>query len=305
MKKEFLSYLSKNGIRFHHTLSFYEPGEQDAQRAESHDTCELFLLLDGKVTYFVEGKQYQVSPMDAILISPHELHALQIDTSQNYERMVLHFSPTLLPVFQDFNPLQPFEQAKRVDHKISARFIQKTNLRELFEQIKELCPHKTEFTDFRITGVIHRIIEALHVASALYKEEGAYLQSSVLTVASLSRRCIDHINANINSTLNAACIAQHLNVSSSYLQHTFKKEIGITLQNYVLTQKMQHAQKMLLDGIPPQEVADILGYGYYSTFYKNYYSYFGRKPSKTPFFHQRRVVDGKELDPSPNKRPTV
>lgn len=306
MNKQFVSYLSKNGIQFHHTLSAYEAGEQPVQRAESHDMCELFLLLNGRVRYSIEGNQYFLSPMDVILISPHELHSIQIDTTQNYERMVLHFSPDILPVFQDFNPMQPFENAKCIDHKISARLIKNSNFYALFQEIKELCPHKTAYTDWKIMGVIHRIIETLDEISNLHitnLRENVNAQSSILTVASLSRRCIDYINTHINEDLGAPAISRHLNVSASYLQHTFKKEIGITLQQYVHTQKMQHAQKLLLDGISPQEVSDILGYSYYATFYKNYVKYFSRKPSKIPFFHQRRVIDDKELDPTPKPPP--
>ena len=165
MDKQFISYWSKNGIRFHHTVSMYEVGEQAMHRAEAHDMCELFLLLNGSICYSIEGKQYLLSPMDVILISPHELHSIQIDSTQPYERMVLHFSPDLLPVFQDFNPMQPFDDAKRVEHKISARFIKNSNFRALFEEIKELCPHKTVYTDWKIMRVIHRIIETLHEVS--------------------------------------------------------------------------------------------------------------------------------------------
>jgi AraC-like DNA-binding protein len=75
-------------------------------------------------------------------------------------------------------------------------------------------------------------------------------------------------------------IADALFISPSHLLHQFKKEMDITLHQYIVMQKAQTAEILLLQGANPLEVAKQLGYEYYSTFYNNFVKYRGHPPSK-------------------------
>ena len=101
-------YLSKNGIRFHHSVSTHESVKKDVLRPESHQLCEIILLLSGSVKYKVEGQYCKLSPLDAIVIQPSQLHSREIDPSVPYERMMLHFAPDLLPSLADLSLTENF-----------------------------------------------------------------------------------------------------------------------------------------------------------------------------------------------------
>jgi AraC-like DNA-binding protein len=302
MRHTILNYDSKNGIRFHHTLSTYEKGEQDSVIAESHDLCEIFLLIQGRLTYSIDGKKYQPKPYDLVLVAPHELHSLKIDTSSAYERMVLRFSLDLLPSLKDIDLLSPFKQAKTISHLLPASLIQNTQIVPLFHHLKSIIPNKSTLTDYYIIRVIHDIMGELLTLPENAALLGQVGQPSIRTVHSISQKCMQYVNENLHKPLNAQSVAKALNLSASHLQNTFKQEIGITLHTYIITQKMHQAAHMINNGSTPQETADALGYTYYKTFYRNFCQINEYPPSWRPFYHQRRWVNDQSLDQTPEDK---
>ena len=278
MRSVYIEYLSKNGIRFHHSISQYHGDDIDFQRAESHYMFELFLLLSGSVTYNIEGKLYKVHPMEMIIISPNELHSIEIDASKPYERMVLHFSPDLMPSFNDLDILAPFNTAKNFAHIIPRDFLERSNLLNLMYKCKEHCKEKNKYIDLRLARTILQIMEALNeIISQLTSLDNQSAEPA--NIKTLSAACIQYVNANLTGDTDLHTIANALNVSTSHLQFAFKKEIGITLHKYIANQKMQLARKLLMRGQSAQSVSRELGYEYYSTFYNNYKKRFGVLPT--------------------------
>lgn len=277
MRSVYIEYLSKNGIRFHHSISQYTDIENDFQRAESHYMFELLLLLSGSITYNIEGKSYKIKPMEMIIIPPNELHSIDIDVSVPYERMVLHFSPDLLPSFNDLDILAPFNTTKNFAHIIPRSFLEHSNLLNLMYKCKEHCKEKNKYIDLRLARTILQIMEALNEIVGQLNSSNQYAEPA--NVKTLSAACIQYVNANLTGETDLHTIADALNVSASHLQFSFKKEIGITLHKYIANQKMQLARKLLMSGQPAQSVARELGYEYYSTFYNNYKKQFGVLPT--------------------------
>ncbi len=297
----FIKYDSKNGIRFHHSTDTYEEGEKASVIAETHDLCEIFLLLRGKVTYFIEGKQYHPQPMDLIIVSPHELHSLKIDTSAPYERMVLHFSLDLLAKLKDIDLLAPFKQAKHLSHLIPAKLVKQTNLLAHFNALKKIFSNKSTLTDLYALRVLYDVLAELLTLPENSTLIGQTGQSTKHTVHTVSQKCIQYVNDHIHLPLTAQDVAKGLNLSASHLQSTFKQEIGVPLHKYIITQKIHLAAQMLHSGSTPQEAANALGYTYYKSFYRNFCQIMEYPPSWRPFYHQRRWVDNEELDHTPTK----
>ena len=302
MKNVLVKYDSKNGIRFHHTASHYENGEKDSVLAETHDLCELFILLRGKIVYTIEGKNYQPEPLDVVLISPKELHAIKIDTSEPYERIVLHFSFELLPNLKDIDLLAPFKQAKHLSHLIPAKLIKQTNLLAHIEDLKKIVVDNSPLTDLHVSKKLHDIMADLLMLPESSTLIGQTERSTVLTVHTISQKCIQYINDHIHLPLNAEIIAKALNVSASHLQSTFKQERRISLHKYIVTQKAHLAAQMIHSGTSPQEAANALGYTYYKTFYRNFCQSMGYPPSWRPFYYQRCWVNNQEVDLSADEK---
>lgn len=276
---------------FHHTRTEYTPDELTngvfIQRAEAHHTCEIFLLLSGSVQYIIEGQLHQVNPMDMIIIKPGEVHAMHIDGTQPYERMVLHFAPDLFPSFSDLDLFTPFNAAKAFAHIIPKSYVEKYHLSERMLDIKDVCSNPDRYVDLKL------VAEAIRIATALNDcvEELVSLQDTNMTaparVNQLSYLCIQYINEHLTENITVHDIAQALNISVSHIRNTFKKQTHITVQNYIFNQKMQLAQKLLTQGTSPQTVAKMLGYEYYSTFYHHYQKRYRMRPKSFVKFNKQ------------------
>ncbi|CAK4853298.1 unnamed protein product [Aphanomyces euteiches] len=76
-------------------------------------------------------------------------------------------------------------------------------------------------------------------------------------------------------------VAKHVFVNSSYLRALFKKEIGMTLTDYVTHVRMQKAKELLSRGSSKlADIAEQIGYNdpaYFSRCFKKYY---GASPSE-------------------------
>ena len=276
MRHIITEYLSKNGIRFHHSISTYEDTKQDALLPESHHMCEIILLLSGSVKYKIEGQYYSLSPSNAIVIHPNKLHSREIDPSQPYERMVLHFAPDLLPSFADLNLLSNYTGLFSPPI-LPKTIVEESNFIELMQQCEKLCENKNKYTDLRFVSLILQIVETLNEIILKLDETHALLP---IKVDKISHTCIQYINRHLTDKdkLSPQNLAKELHVSVSHLQHTFKKEIGLSLHAYIFNQRMQLARKLLLQGQSPQAVANLLNYEYYSTFYHNFVKRFGAPP---------------------------
>jgi len=277
MKKSITEYMSKNGIRFHHILSTFNPGEEESLAAESHYMCEMFLLLSGHVEYSIEGRTYKLYPGDVLTIPQNKIHAITFNTVAPCDRMSLLFSPSLLPQFNDIDLLSPFN-ATPYSHIISAELVKKTNLVELFHQIERICSKKGKFTDLHLLGYILKIVETLIELNKTMSAENNEKAISPVKTHEISYSCTQYVNSHLNENLNTEKIADALHISSSHLRQAFKKELGITLHHYIYNQKMQLARHLLTQGENPIEVASQLGYEYYSTFYHNYVKRFNIPP---------------------------
>lgn len=275
-------YLSKNGTYFHHSISTFQNDATNKPKSEflpeSHYGCEVLVLLSGSIKYKVEGQFFNLSSMDAIVIQPNKLHSIEIDPSQPYDRMVLHFSTELLPSFADLNLLSNYNGSLLPSFVIPKKLVKPSNLINLMYQCQQLCLSKNKYLDLRFVGIILQIIESLNEIVLNLNETNALLP---IKVDKISHACIQYINQNLTDSdkLTPQHLAKELHISPSHLQHTFKKELGITLHSYIFNQRMQLARKLLLQNNPPQVVSNLLGFEYYSTFYHNFVKRFGSAPN--------------------------
>ena len=279
MSKQILTnYSSENGILFHHSVTVQEHQNQDTLMPESHHMFEIILLLSGYLHYKIEGRSYDLSPLDAIIIHPNKLHSREIDPTEPYERMVLHFAPDLLPSFAGLHLLSGSGNPFMLPSVLPKQLIEKTNFIDLMQECAELCRNQNKYTDLRFVSVILKIVETLNEIILTLDDEN---QPHPIKVDKISNACIQYVNENVSNKekLLPQNIAKELHISTSHLQHTFKKEIGVSLHSYISNQRMQLARKLLMQGESPQSVANLLEYEYYSTFYHNFVKRFGTTPN--------------------------
>lgn len=81
------------------------------------------------------------------------------------------------------------------------------------------------------------------------------------------KNCIDYIYRNLHNNLRVEDLAEYVHKNRSYLSKQFKKEVGITPQEYIMSQKISEAKNLLLySQLPLNEIAHSLAFSSQSHF---------------------------------------
>ena len=96
------------------------------------------------------------------------------------------------------------------------------------------------------------------------------------------KKVIKYIMSNINEcNLTVSEIADHFHVHPVYLNRTFKKEMDISISQFIINERMKLAVQLLRKAdIPATIVAEQVGYTNYPHFYVMFKKYYGCSPSQ-------------------------
>ena len=91
-----------------------------------------------------------------------------------------------------------------------------------------------------------------------------------------------YIQCHLNEPLHIDTIAETFYWNKAYLQIKFKKEVGISLHDYIIREKISLAQSLIsineYGETSLAEIAEKTGFPTYSTFYRNFIKITGLSP---------------------------
>ncbi|MFK7694449.1 response regulator [Paenibacillus sp. HJGM_3] len=98
---------------------------------------------------------------------------------------------------------------------------------------------------------------------------------------------VQYIKNHLSDDLNVEIIAHKVKLSPSYLGQLFKKEVGVSIVDYILEQRMEMAKHYLLTGqYRNYELASKVGFRSYSYFCTLFKKYYGVTPNEYKHAHQ-------------------
>lgn len=123
---------------------------------------------------------------------------------------------------------------------------------------------------------IHRILELTFVlfTKQIYQVSHA-LQSPK------TKQAQTYITRHIYGNITIAEIANHVSLSESRLQHLFKKDMGVSIKDYILQSKIQTACNLLrFSDLTIVKISDALGFSSQSHFSTTFKKITGLRPSE-------------------------
>ncbi|MGG1515447.1 helix-turn-helix domain-containing protein [Paenibacillus oryzisoli] len=108
--------------------------------------------------------------------------------------------------------------------------------------------------------------------AALCRDGGELVRRNTLSEGQLIIfKSLEYVKQNLERDLTVGECAAHVHLSVSYFSSLFKKVMGMTLIQYITSERMQKAKSLLIAGVPVQEVATAVGYEerrYFSEMFK-------------------------------------
>ncbi len=230
---------------------------------EFHNYHEILLFVGGKTTFLTEEKRIPLSPYQTIIIPKETYHQFINEEDKEYHRCVFSFYD--IPEFEEL--IKKCMYSTRV---IDASNEQKMMFRKMNEAIESDCSENEK-----------RIL--MHALLALVLSEISHDYSAIKEgskPSEITSRSIEIINANICSKISICRLSKELNVSVSTLTQTFKKNMNISVYQYILRKKLSLAQQKIQEGESATNAALQCGFNDYSSFYKQYKKMFGVAPSE-------------------------
>ncbi len=248
-----------------------------------HPELEINTAFEGASRFFINGRIEDVTPDNIVLINSREIHSsipffpkggicvtgVTIQISYDF----------LKKVIPDYDKCY-FKLTETAGQKIS----------QLLEEMNKQCENQDVlYIDIQairqICDIVYILATECCTKREIFKETGA---------ESLQRfeQVLEYVHENYSSVLRTSEVAERFFFSKEYFCRLFKKNTGVTFNQYVMECRVMHAEKMLREtNARISEIAQEVGYSDEASFitqFKKYYSEtpgnYRKKTEKNPFY---------------------
>lgn len=238
------------------------------------DFCVLIYVIDGCI-YVTEGDtDYEVNAGELLILKNGVHHFGKKKIQKGTKWIFVHFRISAdcnaSPFYPDASPLGAYDATaesiltlpKFLD-SVSARF--EKELKTFIEYAQSDDAYKKWFINQRL----FLLLSSLAVSTQGF--------SNNLT---LSDRICRYLSDNIGVPFNSENIEKRFYLSYKYMSHLFKKEKGVTMQQYHNSVRMDEACRLLCSTLMSiGEIADKLGFSDVLYFSRCFRNYTGKSPS--------------------------
>ena len=149
--------------------------------------------------------------------------------------------------------------------------------------------YDTHYMDYMTTLIISEISNQ-HIISLTEKKDAD--TPNIPLQKQLYNDIVDYINYFISDNLKVSSIASHFGYNEKYLSRYFRETSGISLKQYILSQKIERANFLLSDtNMSVTSIADSLGFSNYHNFARTYKNITSMTPSEYRNTYAKRILN--------------
>ena len=256
-------------LKFHHTRTEH-PAELHFEM-HAHSAYELFYLVEGRGTFWVEGSEYSLHAGDMMMFNISEVHHIDVDPTEPYERIVVNFRGELFDDVPDGAALlEPFcGHISGHGNRLRPEDFPDTYWQRCLLRLAQESEQQGLQTYSNLLPICNEIRLAY-----------AKIRPAVLPQDTLPRQIIAYINDNLHTLHGVEQITEQFHVSRSALYALFRRVTGSSVWEYITVKRLMEAKRLLNDGELPTAVYLQCGFRDYTTFFRAYKRQFGISPGK-------------------------
>ena len=227
-----------------------------------HNDYELYYLVKGTTTYFIDDKTFFVDEGNFIIIPPNTYHMTDNEACLHNERVLISFSDSLITTELD-------NIVKELCNK-NIIFLPRNKLGNAINIIEKMESedkerNENENSTFLINLYIQELLIYLHRSQIT---DYPQLTETEKIIVNISK----YISENYSSELTLKSLAKDFGLSESHLSRCFKEFAGIGLKEYINHIRLLNAEKLLKNTtMSITQVAHHCGFcdsNYFSTVFK-------------------------------------
>jgi len=232
--------------------------------SRSHFTVDndITYIIDGKARYTIDGKDYELEAGDLVCLT------------EGMEKKAVADPKNPMYCFSvNFGPLYSPAKTKPFSFPVVSHIGLRKDLIDLFWELTLCWSAQRDGYIMKSRSllmlILHRLLEIL--VYNINSEAGDYRIIKAVNI----------IKGRYAEKLTVKGLAQQVQLNEFYFGRLFKKETGMSVNQYIIEVRVQNAESMLETGnYQVQEVAEHCGFSDVIHFYKSFRALRGFKPSK-------------------------
>ena len=244
-----------------------------------HDFSKIVILIDGDLTYYIEGKAYILKPWDILFVNKNEIHKPVVNPDKYYERIVIWLNPDFMAKYAQGNNdlLKCFEVAIKNNYNLLRLNMKSIEvIKNLIQDIQN-CNNSNEFGSEILKESL--FVQLMVLMNRLFLNSDKNRDIEDIQYDKTIEGVLNYINSNLENDLSIDTIASEFFISKYYLMRKFKNQIGSSIHNYVVQKRLILARSLISDGLSMSSVCSRCGFNDYSSFVRAFKKVYGVSPS--------------------------
>ena len=251
-----------------------------------HDFSKIVILIDGDLTYYIEGKAYILKPWDILFVNKNEIHKPVVNPNKYYERIVIWLNPDFMAKYAQGNNnlLKCFEVAIKNNYNLLRLNMKSIDIIKNLIQDIQNCNNSNEFGSEILKESL--FVQLMVLMNRLFLNSDKNRDIEDIQYDKTIEGVLNYINSSLENDLSIDTIASEFFISKYYLMRKFKNQIGSSIHNYVVQKRLILARSLISDGLSMSSVCSRCGFNDYSSFVRAFKKVYGVSPSNyNPTIH--------------------
>lgn len=251
-----------------------------------HDFSKIVILIDGDLTYYIEGKAYILKPWDILFVNKNEIHKPVVNPDKYYERIVIWLNPDFMAKYAQGNNnlLKCFEVAIKNNYNLLRLNMKSIDIIKNLIQDIQNCNNSNEFGSEILKESL--FVQLMVLMNRLFLNSDKNRDIEDIQYDKTIEGVLNYINSNLENDLSIDTIASEFFISKYYLMRKFKNQIGSSIHNYVVQKRLILARSLISEGLSMSSVCSRCGFNDYSSFVRAFKKVYGVSPSNyNPTIH--------------------
>lgn len=264
-------------------------GSEAAKQLHSHDYYQICYVDKGEILHCKENGAVHLMLGDAFIVPPGYIHRIEfiganpLIYSLSFEEDLFHPGFRYSNVYRFMTALKLDtinEKHIDVQMKVGLNESQRATIKTLMEA---LIREEQAAIPRELTASASLIAAVMCILSQAYftKNRNNNELQEISHYDETMNRCLEYINERFTQSLTSDGLARRFAFSKSTFTVLFQQYTGMTPKHYIMNKRMEYAEMLLSNStISINEVSTMVGYQYFSTFYRNFLRYSGMTPSE-------------------------